>query len=240
VGVYEFMEGLLREPRALREGQVVEPRKGIMAGLPIAAFLANVYLMEMDHRMAEQGVLYARYSDDIIVFAKDLQILERYVEQIRQTLEACDLTINPKKCALTAPGEPWEYLGFSYCRGKVDISRVARDKIMAKCRRKARAIYRWKIHNGKEDVHAIRAYIKYLNKKFFDNPVQNELTWCRWYLPIINTEETLRELDHYIQQKIRYLTTGRHTKINYRLQYETMQKLGYQSLVHCYYERRRP
>lgn len=239
VGVYEFLESLLREPRALREGQVVEPRKGIMAGLPTAAFLANVYLMEMDHQMAEQGVLYARYSDDIIVFAKDLQVLEQYVEQIRQTLERCDLTINPKKCARTVPGETWEYLGFAYCQGKVDISRVARDKIMAKCRRKARAIYRWKIKNGKEDVHAIRAYIKYLNRKFFDNPIQNELTWCRWYLPIINTDETLRELDHYIQQNIRYLTTGKHTKANYRLHYETMQELGYRSLVHAYYQGRK-
>lgn len=237
---YRFLEALLREPGALRGEEVIEQRKGIMAGLPISAFLANVYLMDMDHRMAEQGVLYARYSDDIIVFAKDPQTLTEYVEQIRQTLADRHLTVNPDKCAQTAPGETWEYLGFAYCQGKVDISRVARDKIMAKCRRKAHAIYRWKVKNGKEDIHAIRAYIKYLDKKFFDNPIHNELTWCRWYLPIINTEETLRELDHYIQQNLRYLTTGRHTKANYRLRYETLKELGYRSLVGEYFQRKNP
>ena len=109
---------------------------------------------------------------------------------------------------------------------------------MAKCKRKARAIYRWKIKNSKEDIHAIRAYIKYLNKKFFDNPVHNELTWCRWYLPIITTDESLRRLDHYIQQNLRYLTTGRYTKANYRLRYETMQELGYRSLGGEHYAKR--
>ena len=236
---YQFLESLLREPRALRGDEIVTPEKGIMAGLPVSAFLANVYLMDMDWKMAEQGVLYARYSDDIIVFAREESELEQYVEQIRQILVSHDLTINPKKCARTAPGETWEYLGFAYCQGRVDISQVAKTKIMAKCRRKARAIYRWKRKYGKEDTHAVRAYIKYLDKKFFDNPVHNELTWCRWYLPIITTDETLRELDHYIQQNIRYLTTGRHTKANYRLRYETIQELGYRSLVNAYYQGRK-
>ena len=238
-GTYQFLASLLREPRALRGEEIVEPGKGIMAGLPVSSFLANVYLMDMDWQMAKQGVTYARYSDDIIVFAREKSELEQYAGEIRQTLASYDLAINPKKCAWTAPGESWEYLGFAYCQGRVDISRVAKTKIMAKCRRKARAIYRWKVSQGKEDIHAIRAYIKYLDKKFFDNPVHNELTWCRWYLPIINTDETLRGLDHYIQQNIRYLTTGRHTKANYRLRYETMQELGYRSLVNAYYQGRK-
>ena len=233
--LYDFLARLLREPRVLLDGEIVTARKGIMAGLPVSAFLANVYLMDLDHQMEEQGALYARYSDDIIVFAEERPTLERYAGQIRAALEARHLTVNPAKCSLAEPGQAWEYLGFTYRQGQVDISPAARDKIMAKLKRKARAIYRWKRQNGKEDIHAVRAYIKYVNQKFFDNPVHNELTWCRWYLPIINTDVTLRELDHYIQQNIRYLTTGRHTKANYNLRYETMKELGYRSLVGEYY-----
>ena len=236
--LYAFLEHLLREPRALRDGKVVTPHKGIMAGLPISSFLANVYLMDLDHQMHEKGILYARYSDDIIVFAETKSLLDQYVEEIRHTLDALDLTINSDKCALTAPGEAWEYLGFSYCQGCVDISPIALHKIMAKCRRKARSIYRWKRQNHKEDLYAVRAYIKYIQQKFFDNPIHNELTWCRWYLPIINTDQSLRRLDHYLQQNIRYLITGKHTKGNYRLRYETMQALGYRSLVGEFYEDR--
>ena len=185
--------------------------------------------------MEQRGILYARYSDDIIFFAPTREELEQHARRLHEVLAEHDLTVNPDKCATTEPGQTWEYLGFSYCQGRVDISQAALEKIMAKCKRKARAIYRWKVKNGKEDIHAIRAYIKYLNKKFFDNPVHNELTWCRWYLPIITTDESLRRLDHYIQQNLRYLTTGRYTKANYKLRYETMQELGYRSLVGEYY-----
>ncbi len=236
---FGFLERLLREPYVLRDGERIMARKGIMAGLPISAFLANVYLMELDHEMERRGILYARYSDDIILFAPTRAELEQHAGRLHEVLKSYDLTVNPNKCAMTEPGQAWEYLGFSYGQGRVDISQVALEKIMAKCKRKARAIYRWKIKHGKEDRHAVRAYIKYINQKFFDNPVHNELTWCRWYLPIINTEESLRKLDHYIQQNIRYLTTGRYTKTNYNLRYETMQELGYRSLVHAYYEGRK-
>ncbi len=237
--LYEFVEKLLWNPYAVRNGEIVTVKKGIMAGVPISAFLANVYLMEMDHEIERRGILYARYSDDIIFFAKSRELLEVYRQIVFSYLERYDLTVNPTKCVETAPGQAWEYLGFSCCQGKIDISEVARTKIMAKCKRKARAIYRWKRSNGKEDSHAVRAYIKYLNRKFFENPVQNELTWCRWYLPMINTDETLRRLDHYIQQNIRYLTTGRYTKANFDLRYETMQQLGYRSLVGEYYRRKK-
>lgn len=236
---YLFLQRLLQEPRSLRDGEIVMVKKGIMAGLPVSAFLANVYLMDLDHEMERRGVLYARYSDDIIVFAPTRQQLEQWAARLREVLAENGLLVNPNKCAVTEPGQTWEYLGFSYGQGHVDISQAALEKVMAKCRRKARAIYRWKCKNNKEDLHAVRAYIKYIDQKFFDNPVHNELTWCRWYLPVINTEASLRKLDHYIQQNMRYLMTGRHTKANYKLRYETMQALGYRSLVHAYYEGRK-
>ena len=55
---------------------------------------------------------------------------------------------------------------------------------------------------------------------------------------LLREPRALRELDHYIQQNIRYLTTGRHTKANYNLRYEAMQELGYRSLVGEYYRRK--
>ena len=45
-------------------------------------------------------------------------------------------------------------------------------------------------------------------------------------------------LDQYLQENIRYLSTGRHTKANYRVAYAQMKALGYRSLVHAYYESR--
>ncbi|MBR0531550.1 MAG: group II intron reverse transcriptase/maturase, partial [Bacteroidales bacterium] len=51
--------------------------RGVMAGTPTAPFLANVYLMEVDHHFEGEGVIYARYSDDIIILAEDQEELSR-------------------------------------------------------------------------------------------------------------------------------------------------------------------
>ena len=47
--------------------------------------------------------------------------------------------------------------------------------------------------------------------------------------------EGLKEIDAYLQKYIRYLSTGRHTKANYRVRYADMKALGYRSLVHEFY-----
>ena len=64
-----FLESLLCEPYVMDNGKPVTEQKGIMAGTPLSAFFANLYLGDLDAVFAERGVLYARYSDDIIVFA---------------------------------------------------------------------------------------------------------------------------------------------------------------------------
>ena len=65
-----------------------------------------------------------------------------------------------------------------------------------------------------------------------------ELTWSRWYFPVINCANGLQTLDHYLQQSVRVLATGKHSKANYRTTYNLMKRLGYRSLVHEYYDKR--
>ena len=55
--------------------------------------------------------------------------------------------------------------------------------------------------------------------------------------PVITQADGLREIDNYLQRYIRYLSTGRHTKANYRIRYADLKALGYRSLVHEYYRR---
>lgn len=137
------------------------------------------------------------------------------------------------------PYERWEFLGFSINHFTVDISDASFEKIKAKLRRKARAILRWKKKTNATDEWAIRAYIKHFNKKFFHNDKENELTWCRWYFPSINTTRRLKEIDEYMISCIRYIATGKHTKANYNLRYEKIKALGYISLVNAYYRFKR-
>lgn len=233
--LFVFIKNLLEDPRVVDNGQIVEEKKGIMAGCPLAAFLANVYLRELDWSFYKSDSIYARYSDDIIIFSPTLQIRDVCIQQVKNFLQYKDLTINTKKEQFVLPGGKWEFLGFSYSAGKVDISDVSAEKLKKKMRRKARALIRWKNKKGADGPRAARAFIKVFNKKLFDNPVDDELTWSRWYFPIINTVDTLREIDHYEQDCIRYIATEKRTKSRFNFSYGDMKKLGYRGLVHEYY-----
>ena len=233
--VCDFLETLLLNPWVIEDGVQIKEEKGIMAGTPVSTFLANLYLCHMDHYFQNENVIYARYSDDIIVFAETKDQLDEYVRQIQSILLQSGLSINADKEAYTAPGEKWTFLGFSYQNGTVDISPISVDKMKAKMRRKARALERWRVRKNIGRVQAARAFIKVFNKKLFENPAEHELTWTRWYFPMINTTESLKIIDEYSQYNIRVLATGKHTKAAYNFRYEEMKELGYVTLVNAYY-----
>lgn len=235
-GVYRFLESLLTNPLVDDHGTLIPEEKGIMAGTPVSTFLANLYLSHMDHAFAREKVLYARYSDDIILFTPTAEALEQRIAQIQRYLSHAGLTVNPAKEARTAPGEMWIFLGICYRNGIIDVAPVSVEKLKAKMRRKSRALVRWQARKGATGERAAKAFVRVFNRKLFENPAEHELTWARWYFPLINTTEALKTIDAYSQRCIRYLATGKHTKAQYNFRYEQMKHLGYISLVNRYYK----
>ena len=78
--------------------------------------------------------------------------------------------------------------------------------------------------------------IKKNDKKFYGNK-REELSWKYWFFPVINTTLGLEIIDHYYQDCLRYLITGKHNKRNYKLvPYDKLKSYGYKSLVHEYYK----
>ncbi|MCQ2484923.1 MAG: hypothetical protein MJ168_06280 [Clostridia bacterium] len=234
--VISCFEEMLTNPYAIKDWKKVEIKKGIMAGVPLSAFFANLYLSEMDWYFSSNNILYARYSDDIIVFAETVEKLNEYKEKILGFVSKLGLGINEKKVFTSEPNEEWTFLGFKFSNGKVDISDIAVRKIKAKMRRKMNALIRWKHRKNAEPERAVRAFIRHFNKKFFDNPMNNEITWCRWFFPVIDTAESLHMIDAYMQECIRYIATEKRTKAQFNFRYEDMKRLGYLSLVNSYYE----
>lgn len=236
--LYKFIEAILRNPLVIEDGKIKQEQKGIMAGCPIAAFLANVYLSDLDRMFAEEDVIYCRYSDDIILFTKTKEEQERIKQKLLTTLENYHLTVNTAKEVATIPNEPWTFLGLKYDNEQIDVSDIAVKKIKAKMRRKARALIRWKHTKNKESLYAVRAFINVFNKKFYNNTDVHDMTWSRWYFPLITTDKCLKVIDHYMQECIRYIATEKHTKGAYCFKYEQMKELGYQSLVNNWYNYR--
>ena len=245
--LYGLFENILENPYVntdIKHGEesdnierIISPvHKGMMAGSPLSPFLANLYLNELDRHFDLFDGFYARYSDDIVIFSENEERLKEELDFFLKSIEEDGLTLNPDKLSYISPGQSFEFLGFSFENGTVDVSKSSFEKIKKKLRRKARAILRWRFKKDIDASKAAKVYIKYFNRKFFENPVKSELTWCRWYFPIITTDVTLKEIDHYMQECIRYIFTGKHTKRNYNIRYETIKGLGYRSLVNEFHK----
>ena len=233
--LYAFFERMLTDGRASLGGEIIKMERGVMAGTPTSPFLADVYLMEVDRYFADKGIVYARYSDDIILFAKDLEELERHKADLLGFLDQYRLEVNPDKERIYTPDEPFEFLGFR-CHGEaIDISDAVKEKMKGKIRRAARSLDRWRSEKGLGPEQAMKALIRIFNEKLFEGEDPDSLSWSRWFFPVINRTEGLKEIDAYLQKYIRYLSTGRHTKANYRVRYADMKALGYRSLVHEFY-----
>ncbi|MBO4562284.1 MAG: group II intron reverse transcriptase domain-containing protein [Clostridia bacterium] len=231
-----FLCRLLEEPNVIDSGKIVAERKGIMAGTPVASFYANLYLKDLDKMFYDAGVPYARYSDDIILFADTPEEAEALAERVRAFLRDKGLSVNPKKEEFSTPEEGFTFLGFHCAGGTVDVAPASVKKLKAKMRRKSRALARWRDRNGLEGEKAARAFIRIFNRKLFENPSDSELTWTYWFFPVITTSESLGVIDRYAQDCVRFLVSGKRTKARFNVRYEDVKALGLKSLVHAYYD----
>ena len=233
--LYHFFEKMLTDNRVISGGETIIEHHGVMAGIPTAPFLADVYLKEVDWYFHDAHVIYARYSDDIILFAPDRETLEAYKNQMAVFLRKYRLEINPDKEKIYSTDEAYEFLGFKCHAHDIDISDATRKKMKGKIRRATKSLMRWRIRNHIEPEKAMKGLINHFNRVFFEDDDAETLTWSRWFFPVINQTDGLKEIDHYLQQNIRFLGTGKHNKTNYRTDYARLKQLGYRSLVNEYY-----
>lgn len=243
--LYQLFNKILKEDRVCENAKILLEQHGAMAGTPISPFFANVYLRDMDYYFKELEIPYFRYSDDILLFADSPEELENYQTELYKQIASLGLSINPNKVYVSAPGEPWEFLGFRCHNSEIDLSEATLRKTKAKIKRKADALRRWGRSKDLAEEKAAIGLIHAMNRKFFGSSVPHEeneeddhkdFTWSRWFFPNLTTDKGLKIIDTYLQEYIRYTVTGRHYKGNYRIRYETLKKWGYRSLVHEYYK----
>ncbi len=248
--LYLLFQRILLEERVKEGKQIIREEHGAMAGTALSPFFANVYLSDMDHFFHREGVLYFRYSDDILLFAHSAEELEKYRQMLFDRIAENGLTLNPEKVKIYKPYEKIEFLGFSYHQGAVDLSDNTKRKIKAKIKRKAAALMRWQRKKELPPEKAAIGFIRAMNHKFYGTDCNKddssdgddkanssgEFSWKRWFFPLLTTDVGLKEVDAYMQQYIRYTVTGRHYKGNYRIRYEDMKNWGYRSLVNEFYK----
>ena len=233
--LYSFFETLLNNKKVSYNGRNIEEEKGIMAGVPISSFLANYYLKDLDFYFYNQKIIYFRYADDIIIFDYESNI-NKHREYIITYLKSVGLEINTEKEFLYNPGEKFEFLGFSFDNGIIDLSNNSVKKIKGKIRRTAKGLRRWMLKKNATSEVTIKAMNRKFNRKFFGKS-ENDLSWKYYFFPIINTTKSLKIIDNYMQDWQRYIVTGVHNKKNLeKVPYNFLKKCNYIPLVSEYYK----
>lgn len=240
--LYQIFYNILTEKYTIHCGRLIEENRGAMAGIPVSPFFANLYMASVDKYFYENNIEYFRYSDDIIILASSDCELANLQDTLYKKIYDLNLHINHEKECISKPGEVWEFLGFSYKFGEIDLSDNTVRKLKGKIRRKAHALRRWQRKKGLSEEMAAKGFINAINRKLYgknNNEVSgdSDFTWSRWFFPNITTAESLSILDDYIQEYIRFTITGRHYKGNYRIPYSKLKEFGYRSLVHEYFKR---
>lgn len=234
----DFLSYMLRKNTCISDGNEISEKTGAMAGVPTAAFFADIYLLGLDRMFEKTAVPYFRYSDDILVICESASDAEEKLDIIREYLTGAGLSLSEKKTKIYSPEEGFDFLGFRYFKGQIDLSPVTVDKMKGKIRRKARAVYRRKARKGLTFEKAATEMIRSMDRKFYDLTGDNEYTWTRYYFPVITKTDGLSEIDKYFVEYLRYLYSGRHYKGNYAVSYDDLKALGYTSLTNEYYTRK--
>jgi len=112
--ILSLIESFLTAP--IQEGtQVTRPETGTPQGGVISPLLANLYLDELDHHMAQGGMTMIRYADDFVVLCRTMEEAERALAEVQRWTTAVALTLHPTKTRLvdlTQADSFVDFLGF--------------------------------------------------------------------------------------------------------------------------------
>lgn len=208
-----------------------------IAGMPIAGFLANVYLNDLDHLLSNEKITYFRYADDILLLTPSLDDLNHAVNKILVPTITKDLQLelSTKKTffgILTHEGDDsLTFLGLLISQKMgIDVSPSAEKKIKESMKRRAKW-YSYKLDKGrfKHNKNVIRMYINGINEKLFTRDSEDGTCWLEWYGGHITTTTTLKRVETYYVDQLQYLNNGKRD-------YSLFKELGYRSLINEYYK----
>jgi RNA-directed DNA polymerase len=124
----------------MEDGVVTESTSGSPQGGVISPLLANIYLNDLDHHMAQAGWMMTRYADDFVVMCPTQEAAERALAAVQAWAGKTGLTLHPTKTRIVNLGEPGnfiDFLGFRLQRhrdrnGREQMLRLVRPKSQAK------------------------------------------------------------------------------------------------------------
>lgn len=234
---FHFIEWFLSRKKVIdRNGDVIDHCAGGMGGIPIGNICMNLYLHEMDDYFEPRAAFYSRYSDDILICSHSHDEIMEFEKKFYDFLEQLRLSTNREKTGVLMPGEAFDLLGMELCNGSISIS----DHSMKKLKRRIRKYANKALLNHREGImtadEAARDFIVRFNRFFFGVEGKGTLlSWAKWAFPVVTDTKSFEELDHYVQDSLRYILYGSMKKRKESIPYEKLSSLGYKTIVYYYH-----
>jgi RNA-directed DNA polymerase len=91
------------------------PESGVPQGAVLSPLLSNLYLNELDHRMAELGYEMVRYADDFVILCRSQDEATAALEEVKRYVSSAGLTLHPEKTRIVDSRETsFDFLGYSF------------------------------------------------------------------------------------------------------------------------------
>jgi RNA-directed DNA polymerase len=91
------------------------PESGVPQGAVLSPLLSNLYLSELDHRMADLGYEMVRYADDFVILCRSQEQAEAALEEVKRFVASAGLTLHPEKTRIVDSREKsFDFLGYSF------------------------------------------------------------------------------------------------------------------------------
>lgn len=233
------LQDLLFTDKVTYKGQELNEFMGLIPGSAISSFLANFILKDLDDYLGTiDNVLYARYSDDIILFADSREQLDYLLENITKMLLPAGLVIHPDKLEFFKPRESFEFLGLKLAqlenrRFSIDIGDSTFTRMKQIISNEAK-LTRKRIRRGNDKDRELATLIYNLNNQFFKTYLADdkEISYAKYVFSNVNSIARLRELDFYMKERIRYAITGKNNSGTLKkVPYEKMLEFGLLSFI---------
>jgi RNA-directed DNA polymerase len=172
----------------LADGVVVERHEGTPQGGPLSPLLANVLLDEVDKALEKRGLKFARYADDLNVYAGSRRAADDAMATLKRLFARLRLQVNESKSAVA---RAWErkFLGYSFwvAPGRVVKPRVA-PAALAEMKARVRVITS---RNGGRSMESVAKELR------------SYLVGWKNYFQLAGTPRVFSDLDEWIRRRMR-------------------------------------
>ena len=166
--------------------------QSLKQGCAVASWLADVLLYDLDEELSQMDGYYVRYSDDMLFVGGEY---EKAMDTLQRHLAEKSMSLNPKKVEYLTADVWFKFLGFSIKGGMISLSSSRIKTFQHEIERRT---VRSRDTTLTKAVNAVNRYL-----------YKGEFCWATQVLPVCNVKSDLDELNKFVMDCLRAVSTGR-------------------------------